>query len=102
MKIYRDRQKLNYFSAACNLKRLIPELKDMSAEDIEYHLKGSNIVFHKENVKHVTLLRRLTLPFAILTLIIGFIFMPIAFMITGKWGYDKNWIYNWFKSLNLH
>jgi hypothetical protein len=60
--------------------------------------------FYYEHKAPVNVWTRLTLPFAIFVMLGMVISLPIAFLVTGKWGYslgENNRLLNWFKSLRL-
>ena len=60
--------------------------------------------FYQVKTTKVHPLTRLTLPFALITIITMLVLMPIMFIITGEWGYDieRIGIANWFRSLGLY
>lgn len=85
-------------------KEVFPEIKGLSTEEMRERLQRLDMKFYYEEVKPVSLWTRLTLPFALLTMLLMILSLPIVFLITGKWTYplgQKNTILNWFKSLKL-
>ena len=85
-------------------REVFPELKNISTEEMVDRLIDLKFDFYSEEKDEVKFWIRLTLPFALLTFVLMFLFMPVNFMIRGEWGYNidkKNRIYNWFKSLRL-
>lgn len=101
MGVYRKKRKLSLDMFVFELKKRIPELKDINSYHLEHHLKGSDLIFYKEDKTKVPFLIRITLPFALITWLLMFISLPFKFILTGNWGYDHDWSYNWFKSLKL-
>lgn len=101
MKLYWNLRKKNYYFAALELKNAIPELKKTNTELLEDDLRGSNLEFYETKQKKVPILIRFTMPFAFITLILLICVMPLAFMITGRWGYHFQWINNWFRSVGF-
>lgn len=102
MGIFRKRRKIDYWFAAYELQKVIPELKKVDSEYITDYLRGSNMEFYKIDKKKVPTYLRLTLPFAIIVTILALISIPFKFMITGTWGYKiDGWLYNWLKALRL-
>jgi len=87
-----------------NFKKVFPELSKVSSGELCDRFIDLNIDFYCEEKKPVNLWIRLTLPFAILTMLTMLIFLPLTFLITGKWGYslgEKNRLLNWFRALRL-
>jgi len=99
MKFYWYKRKIDYFSVAMELKKVIPELKVSTSDHIEDCLRGSGLEFYRVTNKKVPVFIRLTLPFAAITFVVLFLTLPIKFMVTGKWGYDNERLRNWFTSL---
>jgi hypothetical protein len=101
MKTYWRLKKMDKFSSAVELINRIPELKKINSEYIIDNMRGSNMEFYyKEEIK-TSLLIRLTLPFALIIMLILLIVMPINYIISGKWGYKWLWFANWLESLNI-
>jgi hypothetical protein len=87
-----------------NLKIVFPELSKIDSEEMADRFIELGLDFYTTQDAPVSILLRLTMPFALLTMAIMFIGIPINFLITGKWGYSiggKNILINWFKSLGL-
>lgn len=85
-------------------KEVFPELLKINSEELCDRFIDLNMEFYCEEEKPVNVLVRLTLLFAIIMFLLMIISLPLVFIITGKWGYplgEKNYIYNWFKSLKL-
>ena len=101
MKIYWRLKEKNTYFAAIELKRVIPELKNVNIDSLDDHLRGSDLEFYYREKKSVPLLVRLTLPVAIVLWILLFVTMPLKFIITGKWGYNIVWFMNWYNALGL-
>ena len=77
-----------------------PELKHLTQHEIYDRFVDLDLdlyYIHRRN--SVSPLIRLTLPFAIVLMIIMFLYLPINFLFTGYWGYrvsEKSIIRNWF------
>ena len=94
-------KKQDYFMTAIELQKCLPELEKCSIERIENHLRGSQLVFYKKENVRTSFVMRITLPLSFVAMIVLFIGMPINYIISGKWGYKRNWIANWFRSLGF-
>lgn len=101
MSFYKKQEKLDYYSAAIELKYLIPSLKKESAEDIQDYLRGSGLSIYKDKKIKTSGWFRLTLIPAIILLFIFFLCLPINYIITGKWNYEWLWLTNWTRKLGL-
>ena len=101
MNLIKHEQKLDYYDAAFELKKNIPELDNVYSDDIANYLRGSGLRFYKEIKVKTTFLFRLTLIPAILLIVVLFVGLPINYLLTGKWHYDWNWLVKWFRMLNL-
>lgn len=86
-------------------KEIFPELSKISSEELCDRFIDMKMDFFCEKPTPVNIWIRLTLPFAILTIIVMFIYLPVNFLITGVWGYtiskSNPRLLNWFRSLNL-
>jgi hypothetical protein len=94
----------NSFTYIPNFEKTFPELKNVDYEEMCRRFQSLGIDFYTEEKSQVKKLVRLTLPFAVILMILMFIGLPFAFFITGKWSYgiaSKSKIYNWFRSLRL-
>jgi hypothetical protein len=92
---------LNYIP---KFKELFPELKKVDSEELADRFYELGLDFYTETVTPVKFWLRFTLPFAILAMLSMFLFAPISFLITGRWGYslgEKNFFLNWFRALKL-
>jgi hypothetical protein len=93
---------LNYIP---KFKELFPELKLVDNEELADRFIDLGLDFYTEVKTPVKFITRLTLPFALITIIVMFIFLPINFILTGQWGYalskSNPRILNWFRSLHL-
>lgn len=81
-----------------------PELRNVSTEELCDRWIDLGIDYYTQKSTAVSPWIRLTLPFAILLMLVMILMIPVVFLFTGNWGYDipKNpRIYNWFKSLRL-
>ena len=87
-----------------NFKKVFPELSKIDSEEMCDRFIELNMEFYYEEKTPVNVWTRLTLPFALLTMLLMIVGLPVTFLITGHWGYSldkKNSLYNWFKSLRL-
>lgn len=93
-----------YINNIPNFKKVFPELKQVSDEEMADRFIKLGLNFYTETKTPINPLIRLTFPFALLTMLIMFIALPVQFLITGKWSYNlnnKNKILNWFRMLHL-
>ena len=85
-------------------RKVFPELSKLDSEELCDRFSELNMDFYYEKKTEVNKLVRITLPFAIILMILMIICLPIVFMVTGKWGYwlDRNHrVNNWFRMLRL-
>ena len=85
-------------------REIFPELNKVSSEEMCDRWIELGVDFYTDEKTPVKTWVRFTLPFAIILMLLMFIGLPFAFLITGKWSYPlgkKNRILNWFKSLRL-
>lgn len=93
-----------YINYMPNFKKVFPELKNVSSEEMADRFIELELDYFTETKTPVKWWIRLTLPFALLTMLLMFIGLPITFLITGNWGYnlgEKNIILNWLRMLRL-
>lgn len=87
-----------------NFKKVFPELSKIDSEELCDRFIELNMEFYCEEKAPVNFWMRLTLPFALITILLMIVGLPITFFITGNWGYtlgDKNSLLNWFRALRL-
>lgn len=101
MSLYFRLRRKDVSNVAILLKQSFPELKNCYTEDIEEVLRKTGISFYYKENKKVKVYMRLTLPFALVAMIILAILSPINFIINGRWGYKITWVRNWFISLGF-
>ena len=85
-------------------KKVFPELNKLSSEDMCDRWIKLGFDFYVDKQAPVRFWIRFTLPIAIVVMLIMFLLMPVAFFITGRWGYSlskKNRLLNWFRELRL-
>jgi len=101
--MYRRKRKIDYWYASSILKNSIPELKNVDSEMMKHYLMTTKpqMEFYEVAVKPVKFWLRLTFPLAFILLLLMFVSIPFKFILTGKWLYEYNGIYNWFKALHL-
>ena len=93
---------LNYIP---NFKKVFPELSKINSEEMADRFIDLGLDFYTEEEVPVNLLTRLSLPFALIVMMLMLIWLPINYLITGKWGYSINTsnpsLFNWLRSLGL-
>ena len=94
-------KKRNYYWAAIELKKHLPQLKGTSVDEITSHLRGSGLGIVSEYSKPKPFWVRLSLPFGLILMLLLLITLPIKFMLTGTWGYKWEWMSNWFRALGF-
>jgi hypothetical protein len=96
-------EKVSNFEFSIWLRKTFENSK-FDRQDIEDILKRSDFLIYKEEKKVSNFWLRLTIIPLLFMYILLFIFLPINFIISGKWSYSENfifWFKNWRKSLNL-
>jgi hypothetical protein len=85
-------------------RETFPELKNVPSEEMCDRWVSLGIDFYTEEKVQVGIWMRLTLPFALITMLLMILSLPIVFIVTGNWGYkfgEKNRLLNWFRALRL-
>lgn len=96
---YRINKKSSWF-VANELRKAIPDLQRLSTEEVDYAIKGLNIEYlYREKVKANPFIR-LTLPLAAVVWVLMMFFLPVNYLLVGKWGYQNEFLENWFRSLS--
>ena len=94
-----------YMNYIPKFRETFPELKELSNEELCERWKEMDVEFYSIKQKPVRFWVRLTLPLALILMLLMYIYLPINFIIKGKWGYEihknKFQIYNWLKMLHL-
>lgn len=88
-----------------NFDKQFPELSKIGSEEMADRFRNLNVHFYSEVKEPVKGYLRLTLPFALIMIILMYIGLPIWFVISGTWGYTmgrKSKILNWFNALKLN
>lgn len=91
----------DYWMAAIELKRAIPELKDSDTDRLASYIRSSKLNFYEQEKAPTSRWMRITLPFGLIAMLILFILMPINYMIVGQWGYKWRWLTNWLRALGF-
>ena len=94
-----------YLDYIPNFRETFLELSKLDNEELANRFRKLKLQFYYEEKIPVNFWYRLTLPFALITILVMLIGLPINFILTGNWGYPlgkNNRIYNWLKSLNLN
>ena len=84
--------------------KIFPELKDLSRDELYRRFSQSNVMFFMVHKKKVSALLRLTMPLAIILILIMFIMMPINYFVTGSFRYNTDRyikLWNWFEAIGL-
>jgi hypothetical protein len=101
MAFYYRLKRKDDLSVAKQLRKTFPELKEMLIVEIEERLSELDFDFYQDEKVKASLLVRLTIPFALVLMVLLVAAMPINYMITGRWGYKWQWLSNWFRSLGF-
>lgn len=99
--MYFEKKLLNYHQTAIELKGILRELKDSYVHEISDQLRGHNLHVIKQERKSSPWYVRITLPIALVVVLLVVISTPFKYMLTGSWGYDENKLFNWFRSVGL-
>ena len=105
--IYRKLKRIHthgYANYIPRFKNAFPELQKLSSEELADRFIELKMTFYYEEKTPVSFWTRLTLPFALITMFLMIVGLPITFLITGKWGYslgNKNRLFNWFRALKV-
>jgi hypothetical protein len=93
-----------YINHMPKFKKVFPELSNIDSEEMANRFIELGMDFYYEEKKPVSFWMRLTLPLALIVMLLMYGFLPISFLIRGKWSYslgEKNRLLNWFRSLKL-
>lgn len=101
----RNIQKANDYEVENWLKESIPELTSYQKSKIYDNeiIRFSPFEFYKEKETTSNIWLRLSVIFLPVVWIILLLFLPITFILTGRWGYNKrfNWILNWMDKVKI-
>lgn len=87
-----------------NFDEAFPELRHLRSDEMCDRFQKLGIEFYTEKQEKVRVLTRLSMPIAIVVMVLMFMFMPINYLITGRWSYrlgKKNKVLNWFRAVKL-
>ncbi len=87
-----------------HFRETFPELNGVGSDELCQRFYKLGVEFFHEIETVVPLWLRFTLPFAILTMLLMLLLLPIRFLIYGNWGYefsDNNFFLNWFRALGI-
>lgn len=93
-----------YMNYVPNFQETFPELKNLTREELADRFKSLGVEFYTAERKPVPILIRLTMPFAFITFVIMVLFMPLHYLITGRWHYrlkDNSKLMNWFDAVGF-
>ena len=85
-------------------REIFPELNNVSSEEMCDRWIELGVDFYTDKKTPIKIWTRLTLPFAIVLIVLMIIAIPFIFILTGEWKYplgEKNRILNWYRSLRL-
>lgn len=85
-------------------KEVFPELSKIDNEELCDRFIELKMDFYYEEKTPVNFWMRLTFPFALVTMVLMFLGLPVNFLITGRWGYSlgkNNRVLNWFRALRF-
>lgn len=99
MSFFWKRKSADKYSFASWLKGEFPELRKYDTEQLWDALRETEYEVFYLDKKPVRLLVRLTMPIAVVFGLLMILASPINYIITGKWGYSKLWIRNWFEQI---
>lgn len=94
----------NDMSYIPKFRKTFPELNKLSSEEMCNRWVSLGIDFYTEESVVVNKWIRLTLPFALILMLLMLLSLPFVFILTGKWSYDtgdNSRIINWFRALKL-
>lgn len=93
-----------YMNYVPKFQETFPELKHLTREELADRFSSLGIEFYTTERKPVPILIRLTMPFAFVTVAIMVLFMPLHYLITGRWHYclkDNCKLFNWLSAIGL-
>jgi hypothetical protein len=95
---------ISFISYNSRFQKEFPELNKVSNEKIAERWRKLGVDFYTmESVKTRTWIR-FTLPFALILFLMMYIFIPVYFIINGRWAYNlknNSTIINWFRELKI-
>ena len=94
----------NSYSYIPKFQETFPELRNVSYEDMCDRWQSLKIDFYTEEETDAKWWVRLTLPLALIVVILMLIGLPFHYIFTGKWSYslgDKSRVLNWFRSIGI-
>lgn len=93
-----------YMNYIPKFQETFPELKHLTREELADRFITLGVEFYTSKRKPVPIWIRLTMPFALITIVMMILFMPLNYLITGYWRYDlKNngKLMNWFNAVGF-
>ena len=94
-------KKRDYSWTAMELKNRLPQLMNVTTDEIVDSLRGSGLGIVSVQSVAKPFWVRLSLPFGLIVILLLIITLPIKFMATGTWNYNCQWLSNWFKALGF-
>lgn len=93
-----------YMNYVPNFQETFPELKNLTREELADRFKSLGVEFYTAERKPTPIWIRLTMPFALITVVIMALCMPLNYLITGHWHYslkDNSKLMNWFDAVGF-
>lgn len=100
MKTWRLKRK-DYDDFAYDLKRNLEELDRTDTDYIANIIRSMNVTIYKNEKVETPLWIRFTIILFPIAYIVLFAFLPINYIITGKWGYNIKWLKDWVDALGF-
>lgn len=83
------------------IKEVFPELDNLSYGEISDRLEDNDVYLIGPVYKKTPAWTRATVIPTIILYIILFLFRPLTYILTGKWGYSSIKLFNWFRMHGL-
>lgn len=83
---------------------VFPELKGIDREEMCDRFITLDIEFYSEEKTPVSFWVRLTFPFLLVLVILMIVFLPVHFLISGRWRYPLHkmvWLKNWIRAVGF-
>ena len=100
MKTWRLKKK-DYDSFAFELKEKLDELKRTDTDYIVNVIRSMGVTIYKNEKVETSLWIRFTIILFPIAFRILFAFLPINYIISGKWGYNIKWLKDWVDALGI-
>lgn len=94
-------KKIDYDSFAFQLTQKLDKLKRTDTDDIVNVIRSMGVTIYKNEKVETSLWIRFTIILFPIAFIILFAFLPINYIISGKWGYNIKWLKDWVDALGI-